>query len=341
RNGAKTFRLSGIMDISSPLGYVGTAEVQSHQQVAGPGGQKPGEPIFSVVSLVNSDSGEALSYNAFLSQQVIGVTTVAFPLISKQAQDRNSEITIANLSDCFVHDIRLDFYDEDGEIVSSVCQNMLRPKHLEHIDFANYGNLPPEWVGGMVATAVRSENLCDPEGTHEPAIAAVVVDRHPDDSASGQESFPVFTDYAPDGVTDCAPPSSAGATNYAPLIYREFSGWDTEIEVQNLSSSDPALVQVRFLDPLGETIATMMDWIPYAPPDNSRSFVLSSTDTLPGRYYGVVVIQSQDYVDDLGDLVPAPDVSSRVTLRELDTGQVITYDAFSLDQTLGVTEIDL
>ena len=340
-NSMIAFYLPDIWDlgINWPFGYVGTAEIRSHWQADY--GESTGPPIASVVSLINSDSGKAWSYNALPSQQVEGVETVALPHVAKAQQGPISSIAIANLSDCFVSDIRLDFYDETGRIVYSVCQNTLRPRHLDYVDLANVGHIVRGWFGHMVVTAVRSENLCEPGGEDEPAIAAVVINRDDDsDSIGGYESFPFLDDYAPDNVTDCAPPSSGGATNYAPLFYREFNGWDTEIEVQNLSSSDPAVVTVYFLDESGGIITTMGSWISAEPSWNTCTFILSSTDTFPGRYYGAVVIQSQNYYY-RGGVVPAPDISSRVTLRELNTGQVITYDAFSLDQTLGVTEIDL
>jgi len=94
-----------------PYGYVGAAEIESHDRADFPDGQHPGEPIVSVVSLINSNSGQALSYNAFTSQQIAGVTTFALPRISKQSQDGASHvvkesngvtsmIAIRNNSDC-------------------------------------------------------------------------------------------------------------------------------------------------------------------------------------------------------------------------------------------------
>jgi len=83
RNGTTTFYLSDIVDLGDlfPDGYVGAVEIQSD-----------GEPIASMISLINSNSGRALSYNAFTSQQIAGVTTFALPPVSKQSLSGASDI---------------------------------------------------------------------------------------------------------------------------------------------------------------------------------------------------------------------------------------------------------
>ena len=49
--------------------------------------------------------------------------------------------------------------------------------------------------------------------------------------------------------------------NYGPLVYSEYQGWDSGIQVQNLSSTRAAKVKVYFLDRSGDVITTLVDWI--------------------------------------------------------------------------------
>ncbi len=204
RNGTTTYYLSDIIDlgVNPPFEYVGTAEIQSHEQVDYPGEwDHPGEPIASVVSLINSNSGEALSYNAFTLQQVTGVTTFASPLISNRSQGDSSEVATANLSirnnsPCNKFWGRIWIWDETGTSVGVIDVPWLYPKHLNIIDLAYQEFLPDGFVGAATFEVLGVEQLCDVDGDgymdNEPIMPSVVMlNRDPDASASGQEAFPI------------------------------------------------------------------------------------------------------------------------------------------------------
>ncbi|MBC8265140.1 MAG: hypothetical protein H8E47_13580, partial [Anaerolineales bacterium] len=263
QNNAITFYLPDIWDlgINWPFGYVGTAEIRSHWQADY--GESTGPPIASVVSLINSDSGKAWSYNALPSQQVEGVETVALPHVAKAQQGPISSIAIANLSDCFVSDIRVDLHDETGRIVANICRNALWPRHLEYVDLANFGHIAAGWVGDVVVTVVRSENLCEPGGEDTPAIAAVVINRDDDrDSISGYEGFPISTvtptptptpTWTPTpGATGTATPTSTPTATPIPTpdpntriqlpAIDADDGWETRIHIQNVGGADTGAI---------------------------------------------------------------------------------------------------
>ncbi len=104
-------------------------------------------------------------------------------------------------------------------------------------------------------------------------------------------TFPPNTP-APD--QPCDPFFTPGSqVNYAPLIYREFQGWDTTLWVQNLSSTLNAKVKVVFLDASGGIITTITDWIC---PRGSRTYHLSLIANLPGQWVGSARVESQDWV---------------------------------------------
>lgn len=124
-------------------------------------------------------------------------------------------------------------------------------------------------------------------------------------------TFPPNTP-APD--QPCDPFFTPGSqVNYAPLIYREFQGWDTTLWVQNLSSIVNAKVKVTFLDASGGLITTLTDWIC---PRGSRTYLLSlianpSTSSgrrLPGQWVGSARVESQNWFSAGSLSAPAPNI---------------------------------
>ena len=116
--------------------------------------------------------------------------------------------------------------------------------------------------------------------------------------------------------------------NYAPLIYREYQGWETGIQVQNLSSTGNAKVKVYFLDASGDVITTVTDWIC---PRGSQTFYLPVINDLPGNYVGSARIESQDWWTPGDPPVPAPLVLSVVNIVKYGgvTGpslEMVTYN---------------
>ena len=204
QNGMITFYLSDIVDlgINYPFGYVGAVEIQSD-----------GEPIASVVNLINSDwpysSDQALSYNAFTPQQIAGVTTFALPLVSKQSQGggdsdsvkesngATSRIVIRNNANCNKINGEILIYDETGNALATIAVPWISPKHTKMLDLAYFG-MVPDFVGAASFEVLDVEQLCDLDEDgyvdDEPVMPSVVVINYDlDGSASGQEAFPLPT----------------------------------------------------------------------------------------------------------------------------------------------------
>jgi len=116
-------------------------------------------------------------------------------------------------------------------------------------------------------------------------------------------TFPPGTP-APD--QPCDPFFTPGSqVNYAPLIYREFQGWDTTLWVQNLSSTFNAKAKVVFLDASGGIITTLTDWIC---PRGSRTYHLSLVANLPGQWVGSARVESQNWFSAGSLSAPAPNI---------------------------------
>jgi len=130
----------------------------------------------------------------------------------------------------------------------------------------------------------------------------------------------------------------ASLTNYAPLIYREMNGWDTGIEVQNLSSITRALVRVQFMDNNGGIITTIEDQIC---PRGCLTFFLPAIADLPGLNVGAAKIESLVWWDPANPPAELPFILSVVNLTNYYAGQFISYNALPGQEAEGITSVAL
>jgi len=138
------------------------------------------------------------------------------------------------------------------------------------------------------------------------------------------------------GLFGSEPYFTAGSlVNYGPLIYREFQGWDTKVQVQNLSSIHPAKVKVYFLDNSGGVITTLTDWVC---PRGSQEFFLPVINGLPGHYVGAVRVESQDWWSPGDPPVPSPRIMSVAELVKYEGParaeplEAMAYNLFGEDE---------
>ncbi len=162
----------------------------------------------------------------------------------------------------------------------------------------------------------------------------VIVDHIGMDMFMSYRAFPANV-----SSVDAVPPGgdlfTAGSlVNYAPLIYREFNGWDTGIQVQNLSSIHNAKVRVQFLDVDGGVVNTLTDWVC---PRGAQTFFLPAIawPNFAFEYVGSARIDSQDWGWPGDPRVDAPFVMSVVNLvkyqNDMRTAalEALSYNAFS------------
>jgi hypothetical protein len=96
-------------------------------------------------------------------------------------------------------------------------------------------------------------------------------------------------------------------------MYSEYQGWDTGVQVQNLSAVHAAKVKAYFLDRGGDIITTLVDWIC---PRGSQSYFLPVIGGLPGNWVGSVRVESQEWWTPGSPAVDAPYVSAVVMLEK-------------------------
>ena len=115
---------------------------------------------------------------------------------------------------------------------------------------------------------------------------------------------------------------------YADLIYREWSGWDVSIQVQNLTQhSQSSFVTVEFMDNSGDHLLSLSDYICA---NGSADFYLPAIIDLGMNYVGAAVIRSH-----------SQPIFAVVNLKHPATGQGGSYNAHAEHEKEGVTDIAL
>ncbi len=116
---------------------------------------------------------------------------------------------------------------------------------------------------------------------------------------------------------------------FGPLIYSEYQGWDTGVQVQNMSAVTAAKVKVYFLDRKGGIITTLVDWVC---PRGSQTFFLPVIFDLPGNWVGNLRVESQEWITPGGPLVQPANITGVVTLikyndaARTETTEAIAYN---------------
>ncbi len=112
---------------------------------------------------------------------------------------------------------------------------------------------------------------------------------------------------------------------YGDLIFREWSGWNTSVQVQNLTDiSQPTFVTASFQDNSGDEILFLADWIC---PGGSETFYLPLVTDLGFDYWGAVEIKSHAQVDWPGGTHDGAPIFAIVDLKNATRGQGGAYNA--------------
>ena len=109
--------------------------------------------------------------------------------------------------------------------------------------------------------------------------------------------------------------TAGNQAGFAPLVYSEFQGWDSAIQVQNLSAVTAAKVKIYFMDRSGDIVTTLVDWVC---PRGSQTFFLPVIAALPGSWVGSARIESQEWISPGSARVDAPNVVAIATLIKYD-----------------------
>ena len=260
-----------------------------------------------VTSKYNGIAGSHLG----MYDPVYGGYAYYVPLVYADKADFNSWIYIQNGGlEC--SSVEVWFQAQDDCLRARICDVMtLAPGETYQLDANDC--VGPQWQG---SAWIRTSQ---PMG-----IAVDIVGR---DVLMTYVGEPAELNYTFDPTEHYDSPGNQVA--FGPLIYSEYQGWDSGIQVQNLSPVVAAKVKVYFLDRSGDIITTLVDWIC---PSGSQTFFLPVVHDLPGNWVGSIRVESQEWVTPGGPLVAPPNIVGVATLikysdaQRTETREAIAYN---------------
>ena len=244
------------------------------------------------------------SYTGTADPTMTGPTFEYFaPYVMHGYHDLDTTITIQNSGDACTS-IWI-YYKEEGN-----CEYM-KAQHIEQIapgEAIRIGPGPdadlaypsPEldapWLGSAYITANEPLAIIVDQLSHAPSANRAVL--------STMRGMPYYKHFE--------------FTWYADLLYREISGWDSSIQVQNLTlDSQPTFVTVDFFDQSGDEILFVGDWVCR---NGAKTFYLPAITDLgvnyPFGYVGAAEIQSHPQVDYPGGLHYGEPIFAVVDLKK-------------------------
>lgn len=123
---------------------------------------------------------------------------------------------------------------------------------------------------------------------------------------------------------------------YADLLFREWSGWSSSIQVQNMGkTSQPTFVAVDFVDSSGDTVYYLADWVCHG---GAQTFYLPAIYDLGFNYLGAAEIHSLKQIGFPGE-IPGQPIAAVVEVKSQGTGQGGTYIPHARHQKEGVRKI--
>jgi hypothetical protein len=226
-----------------------------------------------IQNTIASKYGGIEAYEFGVYDPVFGGFSFYAPLLYAAASGFESVVYLQNAGiDCTT--VEIWFRQQDDCLRALICEVFtLAPG--ETFQFSASDCVGPGWLGSAWLR------------TSQPM--AIVVDHIAPSLLMTYAGTPGQLKYSFNGEAFYTPGSFVA---YGPLVYSEYQGWDTGIQVQNLSGTLAAKVKVYFLDRSGGIITTLVDWIC---PRGSQSFFLPAVAGLPGNWVGSVRVESQEW----------------------------------------------
>jgi|GEM_PF-1655716 len=205
------------------------------------------------------------------------------PLVFAAKGGLNSKVCIQNSgTECTSLEI---WFKAQDDCLRAVIGDVLSLAPGETVCFDPNGVIGPDWLG---SAWIRSTQ---PLG--------VIVD------TMGANHFTSYNGVPTD--VDALNFSYGNQVSFLPLTYSEYQGWDSAIQVQNMSAVVAAKVKVYFLDRGGDIVTTLVDWIC---PRGSQTFFLPVIANLPGMWAGSARAESQEWITPGGPNVLAPPITA-------------------------------
>lgn len=203
----------------------------------------------------NFNAHGAGSYTATLTP----ANRLNFPLIMKDSNGWNTSFTIQNTAIAQAA-LAVDLYDEEGRLVHSFSDGLAAHGAITY-EPARIPGLPPGFVGAAV---VRSDT----------ALGGVVNEDRAGRDRLTYEGF-----------------NSGAETLWAPLLMRQYHGWSSGIQVQNLGTT-VTTVRVTYTTRSAPAPLAVSNLV--IPPFASRTLYQPSDERIPADWVGSALIESTD-----------------------------------------------
>jgi hypothetical protein len=258
-----------------------------------------------ITSKYNGIAGDALgAYDS-----VYGGYAFYVPVVYGNRDQFNTWIYIQNGGlEC--SSLEVWFKTQDDCLRATICDiATLAPGETYQLDAT--ACVPPGWLGSAWVRA--SQPL---------AVAVDIVGRDVLMTYTGEPAELNYT-FDPNQATF----TTGNQVAFGPLIYSEYQGWDSGIQVQNLSPVVAAKVKVYFLDRSGGVITTLVDWVC---PRGSQTFFLPVVFNLPGTWVGSVRVESQEWLTPGGPRVAPPNIAAvAMLIKYADLQRTQTLEALA------------
>jgi hypothetical protein len=200
------------------------------------------------------------SYTGIADPGMVGSSSKYFaPYVMHNYHDLDTTITIQNSGDlctsCWIH------YKQQGN-----CEQM-KAQHIENVAPGEAIRIGPgadadmnfptpevgsDWLGSAYISCTQP--------------MAIIVDQLSNEVAVSDNVGTLLTmrgmPYKPEEYDPEFPETAWDKKWYADLLYRELSGWDSSIQVQNMTQSSlPTFVTVEFFDQSGDHIFYLGEWV--------------------------------------------------------------------------------
>jgi hypothetical protein len=311
---------------------------------SGGGWNDPPDPAFGEELAVTVNRYGPNDYGTFVSSTYTGISEEMegvdppyeyfAPYVMKGYNGLDTEMTIQNSGElCTSVWIR---YKEQGTCATLYDQHIEQLAPGESIQVrvpCDVGQIPCFWLG---SAQIRAEQ----------PLGIIVDETSFDEPCEGVNRGTLLTHRARPKVELRDGEEMLDYKVYADLIFREWSGWDASIQVQNLSrTGQHTFVTVDFMDNSGDEILFLADWVCAG---GSTTFYLPVVTNLGFDYIGAAEIQSHDQIDYPGTETEAQPIFAVVDLKRPDNpdtpeldAQGGSYNAHPLSQKEWIDEIAL
>lgn len=230
----------------------------------------PNQPVAAIVNEVNTSNNRAMAYNAFS----LGARDVYLPLSFRNCWGINSEIPMQNIGSG--SNVTVTYYEQgtswwcdDSEYIGSNALYIFYP--------------PPEMEGRLAAAVARNSS---------PNLIALLDERRDEQPRRSQ-----YMTYNGVAKTDSMETSYV---SHVSILYRNYGGWQSSIQVQNIEGQDTIFVTADFFDQSGDEVLFLGDWVSA---NRSMTFYLPVVGGLGDNYAGSAVVEGHHQVDYPGGTV--------------------------------------